>query len=229
MKEIHTIQKNILKNLLLNKELRFAKLNSDNFPNDQFNFHLKRLINLGIVAKRKDGPYYLTQEGKEYANRYDVDGKELKLERQAKLGVLVICRDENGKYLAQERLKEPFYGYLGFITGKIKWGEKIFEAAKRELKEEAGLKADFVLSGIEHKIDYSKNGKLLEDKYFYIIEGASVSGRFKKEFDSGRNYWLTKEEILKSPDLYDDVPKILEAIEKDELVFIERAYKVERY
>jgi 8-oxo-dGTP pyrophosphatase MutT (NUDIX family) len=47
--------------------------------------------------------------------------------------------NNNKQLLVQKRLKEPYFGYKGFISGKIRYGEKIFETAKRELKEEAGL------------------------------------------------------------------------------------------
>ena len=102
----HTIQKSILKNLLLKKELRFSDLNSDKISTDQFTFHVKRLRQREIIKKDPDGLYRLTMKGKEYANRFDVDGQKVMLERQAKLGILIVCKNKEGKYLIQKRLKE---------------------------------------------------------------------------------------------------------------------------
>lgn len=224
----HKIQKIILKNLLLNQELRFSELNSESISSDHFSFHVKQLVTSGVVLKGEDGLYRLTSDGKEYANRFDIDGKEIKLEKQAKLGILVVAC-ENGKYLIQQRLKQPYYGYHGFVTGKIKWGEAVYEAATRELKEEAGLHGEFVFKGIEHKRDYTPEGKLLEDKYFYIVKATSLSGNLQEKFDSGRNFWASNEEIMVLADLFGDVPKIIKAVEQDSLVFFEDKYTIKRY
>lgn len=229
MQDAHKIQKTILKNLLINKELRFSDLNTEGISSDHFTFHVKRLVKEGIVVKGEDGLYRLTSNGKEYANRFDIDEKEILLQKQAKVGILVVGRDKD-RFLIQQRLKEPFYGYYGFITGKIKWGESIYEAAKRELEEEAGLSTGkFVLKGIEHKIDYSKEGELLEDKFFYIVEAINMSGQLIEEFDCGKNQWLNKKQISELPDLFGDVPNIIKAVEGDRLVFFEDKYYVDRY
>jgi len=225
----HKIQRIILKNLLLNKELRFSELNSESVSSDHFSFHIKQLVSGGTILKGDDGLYRLTQDGKEYANRFDVDGGEVKLERQAKLGILVIgcC---NGRYLVQQRLKEPYYGYHGFITGKIKWGEKIYEAATRELKEEAGLTAaTLILKGIEHKMDYTPEGALLEDKYFYIVKATNLSGELQETFNAGKNFWQTTEEIKALPDLFGDMLKLLDAVDQDGLIFFQTDDTIEKY
>lgn len=230
MKELHKIQKIILKNLLTNRELRFAALNSAGISNDRFAFHLKRLIKAGIITKGRDGLYRLTSEGKEYANRFDIEGKEIFPQKQAKIGILVVGRDKDKRFLIQQRLKEPYYGYYGFVSGKIKWGESIYEAAKRELKEETGLIAsNLVLKGIEHKIDYSQEGSLLEDKFFYIIEANHNTGQLKEVFSYGKNQWLSKRQIIKLDDLFDDVPKVIQVVENNKLTFFEDNYYVTRY
>lgn len=230
MDELHKIQKSILKNLLINKDLRFSDLNSGNVSSDHFTFHVKRLMAQGIVNKGEDGFYCLTSQGKEYANRFDIDRGEVVLQKQAKLGILVVCRDKDSKFLIQQRLKEPYYGYYGFVTGKIRWGEAIYEAAARELEEETGLQAgNLLLKGIEHKIDYSQEGELLEDKFFYIVEAVNLSGQLMEAFDCGKNQWLDKEQIIQLPDLFPDVPKIIRAVEGDKLVFLEDKYYVARY
>lgn len=159
---MHDLQNKILKTLLLNEKVRFSEMNIENISNDHFSFHVNRLLELELILKDEEGFYHLTDEGKEYANRLDVDGEEIEIEKQAKIGVLVVCtktENEVKKYLIQKRLKHPYYGYHGFITGKVKWGETVFDAARRELDEEAGLEGEIRLAGVEHKIDYSKEGK----------------------------------------------------------------------
>lgn len=231
MEDIHQIQKNILKNLLINKRLRFSGLNSEGISNDHFTFHVKRLVEEGIIQKEEDGFYSLTLQGKEYANRFDIDSKQIMMQKQAKVAILVVARNDEGKFLIQQRLKEPYYGYHGFVSGKIKWGESILEAAARELEEEAGLATKkMLLKGIEHKIDYSQQGRdLLEDKFFYIVRATETKGQLKEVFDCGKNQWLTKEETALLPNLFPDVPKIIKAVEASELVFFEDKYYVNEY
>ena len=59
--ELHPIQTKILNLLSLKTRARFSELNSEKISNDQFNFHLKRLINLELVNKDlESGLYELT-------------------------------------------------------------------------------------------------------------------------------------------------------------------------
>ena len=112
-KEIHPIQGTILKALVLQPGMTFSEMNTEGVSSDQFTFHVKQLMKTGLVIKQDDGSYDLTTVGKEAANRLDIDsGAEVQVERQAKIGVLVVpVREKDGKteYLVQKRLKQPFY------------------------------------------------------------------------------------------------------------------------
>ncbi|MCP6717981.1 MAG: NUDIX hydrolase [Patescibacteria group bacterium] len=229
---MHHIQKLILRNLLFKEGARFSELNTKNVSNDHFTFHVKKLMGKRFVEKNQNGFYDLTASGKEYANRLNTDIENIEIEKQAKTGVLVVCVDDSGdkrKYLFQQRLKHPYYGFHGFVTGKIQWGETIYEAGARELEEETGLSAKLELAGIEHKIDYSQNGDLLEDKYFYIMKTNNLTGGLVENFEGGRNVWMRKEQLKKISEVFQDVPKIIEVIDGKEFVFFEKKYKVARY
>lgn len=231
-KEIHEIQGRILKSLLLRDGGRFAELKPHKTPSDQFTFHLKRLIDGNIVKKEEDGSYHLTASGKEYANRYDSDSGAFKVEKQAKLGALVVAfRKKNGvrQYVAQTRLKQPFFGYRGFITGKIKWGENVEETAARELLEETGLVGNPRLHSIYHEHIYSKGDELLEDKYFFICVAENPEGELQRKFEGGENGWLSEEEFLKG-DIFYDMKDLFSHIKSENcLAFSEHSYTVEKY
>lgn len=232
MNPIHTVQVNILKVLLFNPDARFSDLNAVGISTDHFNFHVKRLVELGLVYKKDSGTYTLTNEGKEYANRLDVDSGEIKIERQAKVGILIICERGTGKnkeYLIQQRLKEPFYGYHGFMTGKVKWGETIEETAHRELEEETGLSADLTLFRVKHRMDYSEDNNLLEDKVFFQFHGRNAKGELKETIEGGKNMWLTKEKVLALPDLFHGIKEYLKSPPSDDLSFVEEKVTVKRY
>src|SRR3989344_6007008 len=227
LSELHPIQGRILGELLYHPERRFADLNVDNVPSDQFSFHLRRLTELNLIRKG-DGGYELSAAAKEFANRFDSETRNLIAEKQAKLGVLVCCvRGE--ECLMQQRLKQPYYGYHGFITGKVKWGESVYETAERELAEETGLAAGLTLLGVEHKTDYAKTGELLEDKYFFIFRGDDPKGTLLENVQGGRNLWIKMSEIGKMPDLHGDVPAILDTIRSGKFRMWEQKFEVERY
>lgn len=189
-KQLHQAHTAILHVLLFRPNARFAELQkASELGSDHFNFYLKQLLEEGFVAKNREGAYHLTPAGKEYANRFDTE--ERKVERQPKVAVCLMVTRYDGKILVQQRLKQPFYGYWGRPTGKIRWGETILEAAARELKEETGLDATFEYDAVYHKSDYNKQtGELLEDKIFFYVRAHNPTGELTEEFEGGRNAWL---------------------------------------
>ncbi len=221
--ELHEIQRNILVALLINKSCHFSKLNSDKLPTDQFSFHIRELIKGNLITKLDDGSYQLTTEGKEFANRFDTDSKHV--ERQPKSGVVLLVT-EGSKILVHQRLKHPYYGFHGFISGKIRFGESVAETAKRELAEESGLTGKVQLIGIEHKTDCDEAGTVLEDKFFYIFQVSETRGKLQEQFDQGKNIWVERDRVLKLPDLFNDIEQMLGLLDKKDISFFENRFKV---
>lgn len=194
--KVHQAQVDILHVLLFKPHAGFAELQkASGLTSDHFNFHIKQLLERDFVTKNAEGKYALTIKGKEYSNRFDTDAREL--ERQPKVAVCLIIHDAEGRTLMQQRLKQPYYGWWGRPTGKIRWGETILQAAARELMEETGLEADLEFRGVYHKMDFNQEtDALLEDKIFFNISGTNPRGELTAEFAGGRNQWMTDEEIL---------------------------------
>lgn len=169
MKEHHKTQMGMLKNLLFASNLRFNELKPDpNIENNTFTFHLDSLIAEGLVTKNEQY-YQLTDLGKEVANRMDTD--TLQKQIQAKISAWCCCirNTETGRQvLIGKRMKQPFYGCQGFVAGKVRFGETLIDAAKRELSEEAGLTGEPELVQIRHYITY-KNNELVEDKFMHLF------------------------------------------------------------
>lgn len=213
----HTTQITILRHLLFTPEATFAELQKNtDLTSDHFNFHVKKLVESGYVVKTETG-YRLSVSGKEYANRLDTDENEI--ERQPKISVVVVLeRQHNGRreFIAQQRLKQPYYGFWGRLGGKVRWGESFEEAAKRELKEETGLDADFTYKMIFRKRDYKKETReLLEDKVFVIMHAASHSGDLIIDFEGGHNEWLTQEEFAAKEKVFESAKDFISLVDNN--------------
>lgn len=230
MKPLHDIQLAILNKLLFSPSLRYTEMKPDQkMDNNQFDFHLDKMIEVGYVVKIEEG-YTLTASGKEYANRLDTD--VVQIERQAKIGVVLKLRksiNDETYYLIQKRLKQPYYGYFGMITGKVRFGETAIETANRELEEESGLKADLTLIQVIHKMDYAEDGQLLEDKFFFVFIGDEPEGKFLEEIEGGTNFWMTRSEIEKLTKIFPGVVSGLDVFDQKNLTFLEKKYTVKEY
>lgn len=202
--KIHKAQTKILRELLFQPKTNYASLQKQTgLESDHAKFHIKRLLDLGYIS-RKDRMYSLTPRGKEYANKLDTDTNTI--ERQPKSSVImIVCRDDadEKRYIVQQRLKNPYYGFMSFYSGKIRWGESIFETAVRETKEETGLLTeaeDWNHRGIYHEIVRHKNtGEIVEDKVFHIMFTDKFRGKLVKEYEGGKNFWMTAKEAKEQP------------------------------
>jgi ADP-ribose pyrophosphatase YjhB (NUDIX family) len=227
--KIHDFQISILRELLFKPGARFRDLKKVDVTNDHFTFHVNHLIAQGLVEK-KNGKYFLTTDGKEFANRMDTDA--LKLERQAKLCIAIhALRENNGQreYLVHRRLKEPFFGWYGSHSGKIRWAETPLECAKREFKEETGLTADFTLKGIVHYHHIHKDGRFLEDKYFWVFWATNIQGEMKVKVPEGENLWLTEKAFRRLKNVFSTFDEMMEEYHSPTLVYVDRVRVVDSY
>ena len=196
--KIHEAQTKILRELLFVPSINFAGLvEISGLDGDHAKFHIKRLVDLGYVDK-KDKSYSLSAKGKEHANKLDTDNNTI--ERQPKSTTIMIVKNlKTGKFIIQQRLKNPFYGFLTFYGGKISWGETIPETAVRETLEETGLVTkpeDWQWRGVYHEIvRHGGSGEIVEDKIFYIMYTEKYSGEMMTDFEGGRNFWMTLDEV----------------------------------
>ncbi len=227
--KIHDFQISILRELLFKPGARFSELKKVDTTNDHFTFHVNHLLYQGLISK-VSSRYFLTAEGKEFANRMDTES--LKLEKQAKTAVaLHAVRTRNGvtEYLIHKRLKEPFYGWYGSNSGKIRWGENPLKCAQREFFEETGLTGDFFLKGIVHYHHLHKDGRFLEDKYFWVFRVENTTGVLKEKVEEGENIWMKEKEIRKIKNIFATFEEMVEVINGKTLVYIERTKTVSSY
>jgi 8-oxo-dGTP pyrophosphatase MutT (NUDIX family) len=228
MDNLNPIQIKILSKLLFNPKARFRDLNQGSMTTDNFSYHLRSLLKEGFV--KKDGlTYSLTSKGKMLAGK--IDTSIHKMEKQPKVSVILIPhKTVRGKemFLIQERTKEPYFGYKGFISGKVKYGEILNETAKRELKEEAGIGGKFRFCYEIHEMVYDKlTGEQLEDKFFHILECYDLTGKISKKTLEGKNQFVTEAEFKKMKPIYHNEIDLLNWFLKKDFKFKEQKYIIE--
>lgn len=220
----------ILRQLLFYPDSRFTDLNISELTSDHFTYHIKGLIMMKLVLKGQNGRYTLTSKGKELANSMDTD--KIIIEKQPKVAVMLIIEkmvDGEKNILVQTRLKEPYFGYRGCPTGKVRYGEKILEAGARELKEETDLEATLELKCIVHEIVYAKeSGNLLEDKIFHIIRGSDPVGEIKN-FEGGSNEWLPLSKYFQIEVRFKVDDDIFETYENPKQFYREKEFITEQF
>ncbi len=193
----------------MKRKSRFNDLLIDGLESEHMNYHLKKLVNLGLVEKC-DNCYKLTDKGKDYSNLMDDDMKLV--EKQPKTSVIlrVIRKDPKTGYiqlLLNRRLREPYYGKVGKLTGKVHFGETIEDAAARELFEETGLKAEKItIEEIYRKMRHREDGTFAQDVVFFMVFIDKFSGTFIGKTQYQENFWLSEEEYKERDDidLFDD-------------------------
>lgn len=223
--KLHYFQKTLLKKLTLaSGSQRFNDLLIDGLESEHMNYHLQKLIEIGLVEKNDIG-YVLSVEGKDYTNLMDDQIETIEKLPKTSMILVVVRINAEGKeeYLLNKRLRQPYYGKVGFLTGKPHFGETFREAVLRELYEESGLTAKEVkLVNIYHKIRKTKEGNVVQDVIFYRHLVTEISGSLIEKTPLQENFWATADEISNIEERYDTfVVKTIKEYNQMELTYTE--------
>ncbi len=190
-KSLHPIRKDILQKLTFAPKLKFSEIMEERYSSDLLTYHLKELLTRKLVQK-EDGFYFLTEKGRVYVQEFE----SLSMNFRKGPRVLVLCvMEKEGKYLVTERKKAPFFGYRSFPAGRVIFGEKLADAARRVCNEEVGLCGEPNLLGLVHEYNRSERGDITRDAYLYVFNIENVSGELKAETEEGKNQWMNEKEI----------------------------------
>ncbi len=221
---MHPLQKHILHRLMFNHALQFSKLKPENIESNLFMYHLKLVINSGLVHKRSDGRYELTIAGKTFSDKISL--KSFSPRIQPKIITMVICTKEDGSQVLYKKKRHPFLGLIGFPYGKIHLGERVLEAAQRELKEKASLAAEVIHRGDVYLTTY-QGEELFNQTFAHVFSAAHPTGSLSKELEIGDSFW-GKIEQLDQSELIPGALDIYQLLQKStqQLFFAEFTYTI---
>jgi ADP-ribose pyrophosphatase YjhB (NUDIX family) len=200
----------------------------DAVPSDHFSYHLRQLVKRGLVEKAELF-YRLSVAGKTQAIKLSEHSPAYIRQGLVALRV-VLSRREHGheSFLIQERTKVPYKGMLAAPGGKVLFGEDVQVAAQRAMQYETGLTCKFYLRGIVHyKDEYQK--EIVQDKFFFVLRATALEGVLKTNGRTGKNRWLTLEDLQASSQTHQGLLEIIEvsggeAFDFREQTFVEKSY-----
>lgn len=205
---LHPLQRAVIGKLAFIPVARFNELLIDGLESEHVNYHIKRLVEIGMVLKTDQG-YSLTDRGKDYVN--SLDDTMVAVEKQAKISVRIWGVRENQstgqvEHLLSRRLKQPYLGKVGRLGGKVQFGETVQEAAERELFEEAGLVAkSYVLERVYHKLRHRDDGEFVQDTLFFFFFVRDFSGTLMSKTENEENFWFPVSDYATANlDVFDD-------------------------
>jgi len=220
MEQKHLAQLEILKHLLFEPLSRFSVLNKLKLSNDHFSFHIKKLIEDGLIQKESD-KYFLTPKGLQFASRMDLEHTEL-LE-QPKIGVsLFVTRKTKGKteVLLGQRLKDPNLGKIGLFARKVKFGQSLLDTATKCLFEETGLTGKFSFAGT-YRLTQKAQGEIITDVLFTCFQVTNLSGEILTESIHSKNFWVEIEDSKKLEGIFSDYLKVVGHLQSEKIFFEE--------
>ncbi len=182
----HHIQQAIVHKLAFADRLRFSELKPDDIESKLFNYHLKKAIRAGYVAKTEDGLYALTHEGrkKDITSYKDQDADLLR----AHSTLILIVRRLDGAWLLYQRHTHPLRGLKGFMHCTPSSTLSSHEQATKECKEKTGLQGDFDVLGNGY-FRIFEGDKLESFTHFTMLFCNEISGELVQNSDYADYFW----------------------------------------
>ncbi|SRR6266496_2964648 len=169
----HFLERAILRSLSRNVALRFRDLQPRGIENGVFAYHLKQLVEDGLVMRQADGLYRLTPSGNRYVGW--VSRTNLDIHPQPKLFSLLIIKNDADEYVLHRRSAQPFIGRYTFPGGALFFDEELSEHTARQLHEKIGFVLPLTHRGMA-SLRIEENGQVLSHTYAQLFY-AEVNGR----------------------------------------------------
>lgn len=222
------IQHSIISLLKNADSLRYSELMPVDADKDLFNYHLRELLKKGLIDKLpgKAG-YRLSEKGQQrVADTIHTSDQSNRLFKVNPLLIVADKRESGVLILNQRRTSWPSYGIVGVPGGTIVKGEPLLDGAKRKLREETGVSADFEYVCTARRV-LSKSGTLFSDVIFPVCYSESWDGT-PMTTEYGENFWVEIDTAIQNDSERDDridaIATVLTAIRDGQLDTVRGQY-----
>ncbi len=216
----HHIQKSIVYNLALTETARFGELKPDTIENKLFDYHLKKVVAEGLVAKNNDGAYALTSKGRRVGK--DAIKKNDQLIDRAYSVLFLAIRRSDGAWLLCKRKAHPLLGKIGFMHAQPSFTQPANVAARDEALVKTGLKCDFTVRGSGYLRMYEADN-LESFTHFTLLECTDASGELQQLDELAEYYWETSPDFS-AEDVLPSIPIFVEKLSQPDLFYLEQDF-----
>ena len=123
---------------------------------------------------------------------------------------LVFIKNEDKLLVIKKQKKKSFgYGKLNGVGGHIEKGEEPFEAARREIQEEAGITVGNLALAAILFIDINDTPGIQ-----VFVFKADYEGGIIRASEEGQLAWMVREDIVNNDKTVKDLPFLLDIVEK---------------
>lgn len=180
--------------LLLGGDCTYSQLldTMKNQDTGKLNYHLRQLISNGMI-KKKNKKYTLTELG----NKLSTYLNQFQLKELYPVPVVCVAVFKENKLLLARRNRNPFKDHWVIPGGKIRVGETIEEACKREVKEEVCI--DIKVDGVYgmYPTIMKERGIVSYHNYLVGVKAKYKEGSLLTGEEMNKVKYFSKEEIEK--------------------------------
>jgi hypothetical protein len=217
----HYIQKDIVYNLALTESARFTDLKPDTIENKLFDYHLKKVIAEGLVAKNEAGEYTLTPKGRR-VGKDAIKKSDHLIDRAYSVLFLAICRKSDGAWLLCKRKSHPLLGKVGFMNAQPSFTEYVEVTAHYEALKKTGLDCEFTVRGSGYLRIYEKDN-LESFTHFTLLECVDAQGDLLQLDELAEYYWEASPDFS-APDMLPSIAVFADRLASPGLFFLEQDF-----
>lgn len=219
----HHIQRSLVYKLALSSGLRFSELKPEGIENKLFDYHLKKVMNEGLVEKTSEGLYQLTHKGRRTGSRI-LDKTEAIVDRAYSVLFLVIRRKKDASWLLYTRKTHPLKDRVGFMHAAPNATEFSTQTATKDCQQKTGLECEFSVQGSGYFRVY-EGDELESFTNFTLLVCEDAQGELAAQ-DSHAEYKWVKDPDFSDGSMLPNMQILSELYLKGESFFVEETLHI---
>lgn len=186
---MHWIQRHILKELAVADTKRYTELKPDGIEGNLFQYHSKDLQKQGFIDRSEEG-YTLTLKGKAFVANLSLT-RDMKRRVQPRVITMIVAKNDQNEWLLFKWKRQPYRGRVSFPSGRLAFGENIYESAEDQLRFKTGYKSELTYIGTV----------IMQNEGDHIVAQAFVAtnltGSHGSDGLTGESFWARIDNVSK--------------------------------